>query len=127
MGTPTSQPTPVAAGLGEVLLCACVTRAFPRSGWKGSIVVLSLVIGSPLLLTGQLQDQASTRSPHGNLSVPCQACHTNMSWKPIRAAPDFDHNKTSYPLRGMHASLAPVLSAIASWFLPSRNRSPALA
>lgn len=51
------------------------------------------------------QDRASTRSPHGSLNVACQTCHTSLSWKPIRAVTDFDHNKTGYPLRGMHASV----------------------
>lgn len=69
--------------------------------------VLMLTLLAPLILGGQpTQDKGSTRSPHGALSVPCQTCHTSLSWKPIRAVPDFDHNKTAYPLRGMHASVA---------------------
>jgi hypothetical protein len=44
----------------------------------------------------------ATRSPHGALSIPCENCHTATAWKPIRATPEFDHNKTKYPLRGMH-------------------------
>ncbi len=47
------------------------------------------------------QDQAK-RSPHGPLNVPCENCHTASGWRPIKAAPEFDHNKTAYPLRGMH-------------------------
>jgi hypothetical protein len=43
-----------------------------------------------------------TRNPHGPIKAACQTCHTNTSWKPIRPFPDFNHNKTSYPLRGMH-------------------------
>jgi len=71
------------------------------------MVVLILTLLAPLLMGGQTaQDRASTRSPHGTLNVPCQSCHTNLSWKPIRAVPDFDHNKTAYPLRGMHAKVA---------------------
>jgi hypothetical protein len=52
------------------------------------------------------QSSEGTRSPHGNLSVPCQNCHTANAWKPIRAVPEFDHNQTKYPLRGMHTSVA---------------------
>jgi hypothetical protein len=52
------------------------------------------------------QNRASTRSPHGTFNVACQSCHTSMSWKPVRAVPDFDHSKTPYPLRGMHAKVA---------------------
>ena len=63
---------------------------------------------SSLVCVGQRQPQerASTRSPHGTLNLPCQSCHTSLSWKPIRSAPDFNHEKTAYPLRGMHAKVA---------------------
>jgi hypothetical protein len=44
----------------------------------------------------------STRNPHGALNIACENCHTSLSWKPIRSIPEFDHDKTSYPLRGMH-------------------------
>ena len=44
----------------------------------------------------------TTRSPHGPLAIPCENCHTATGWRPIRAVPEFDHNKTRYPLRGMH-------------------------
>lgn len=44
----------------------------------------------------------TTRNPHGPLTIPCENCHTAAAWRPIRAVPEFDHNKTSYPLRGMH-------------------------
>lgn len=48
----------------------------------------------------------TTRSPHGALSIPCQNCHTFSGWKPIRSVPEFDHNKTRYPLRGLHKKVA---------------------
>jgi hypothetical protein len=43
-----------------------------------------------------------TRNPHGALNIPCENCHTSLSWKPIRSIPEFDHDRTRYPLRGMH-------------------------
>jgi NMD protein affecting ribosome stability and mRNA decay len=43
-----------------------------------------------------------TRNPHGALNIPCENCHTSLSWKPIRSIPEFEHDKTRYPLRGMH-------------------------
>jgi predicted CXXCH cytochrome family protein len=46
--------------------------------------------------------QAKVTNPHGPLSIPCQNCHTYTSWKPIRAIPEFNHDATGYPLRGMH-------------------------
>jgi hypothetical protein len=42
------------------------------------------------------------QNPHGPLNLPCENCHTSTSWKPIRSIPEFDHDKTRYPLRGMH-------------------------
>ena len=44
-----------------------------------------------------------TQNPHGpRLNIPCENCHTSLSWKPIRSIPEFDHDKTHYPLQGMH-------------------------
>ena len=51
-------------------------------------------------------DKKSSRNPHGSLNIPCENCHTNTSWKPIRGVPEFDHNRTHYPLRGMHEKVA---------------------
>ena len=47
----------------------------------------------------------TTRNPHGPLTIPCENCHTAAGWRPIRAVPEFDHNKTSYPLRGLHENV----------------------
>jgi hypothetical protein len=54
----------------------------------------------------QAQPAQSTHSPHGNLNIACQNCHTVYGWKPIRAVPEFDHNTTKYPLRGLHEGVA---------------------
>jgi len=54
----------------------------------------------------QAQSPSTTRSPHGPLTVPCQNCHTLDGWKPIRAVPEFDHNTTRFPLRGLHQAVA---------------------
>jgi len=72
--------------------------------------VLNLIAVMLLAFSGspgrpQSQAYAATHSPHGNLNVPCQNCHTASAWKPIRAVPEFDHNQTRYPLRGMHQSV----------------------
>ncbi len=58
-----------------------------------------------MLAAQSSKPRASVRSPHGNLNIPCENCHTFTAWKPIRNMPDFDHNQTKYPLRGMHASV----------------------
>ena len=55
------------------------------------------------------QDSAassSVDSPHGPMQVACESCHTASAWKPIRSKPDFNHNKTSYPLRGLHSGVS---------------------
>ena len=67
-------------------------------------LVLLLAVASSGIF-GRAQESAGTHSPHGNLSTPCQNCHTASAWKPIRAVPEFDHNQTRYPLRGMHQSV----------------------
>ena len=77
----------------------------------GSTILLNLVIALAILpggklAAGQSQSSANSRSPHGSLSVPCQNCHTLSGWKPIRAVPEFDHNTTKYPLRGMHEGVS---------------------
>lgn len=43
-----------------------------------------------------------TPNPHGDLSIPCENCHSAESWAPIRAVIEFDHDRTQYPLRGGH-------------------------
>jgi hypothetical protein len=40
------------------------------------------------------------------MQVACENCHTSSAWKLIRSKPEFDHGKTGYPLRGMHAGVA---------------------
>ncbi len=50
--------------------------------------------------------EAKVGNPHGPLSIPCQNCHTYTSWKPIRSNPEFNHDQTGYPLRGMHEKVA---------------------
>ena len=65
-----------------------------------ALFLLSAPVASPM-------DQGkTTRSPHGPLNIQCQNCHTFSGWKPIRNVPEFDHNKTRYPLRGMHKNVA---------------------
>src|SRR5579884_4220945 len=73
----------------------------------GARVVLKTISVFLLAFAGHAWAQDSvSRSPHGTLTVPCQNCHTANAWKPIRAVPEFDHNQTKYPLRGMHATVA---------------------
>ena len=63
---------------------------------------LSLFIWQPAAPARPEPQRETTRSPHGPLQIPCEDCHTASGWRPIKAVPEFDHNKTKYPLRGMH-------------------------
>jgi len=65
------------------------------------LVVLAFVVVAKNLAQPQSYKK-SGRNPHGPITIPCEDCHTNTSWKPIRGVPEFDHNRTRYPLRGMH-------------------------
>ncbi len=72
--------------------------------FAGLAVSLLLLLG--WLASGSSQSATGSHSPHGNLNVPCQNCHTAEGWKPIRAVPEFNHNQTRYPLRGLHQNVA---------------------
>jgi len=65
-----------------------------------TIVYGALLILSPAVLAGQER----TRSPHGELSVACSACHQPDSWTALRQRGGFDHARTGMPLTGAHAS-----------------------
>ena len=67
------------------------------------VVLLAAVCG---VQAQQAPAPETTRSPHGKLATPCQNCHTFTGWKPIRSVPEFNHNTTRYPLRGMHKNVA---------------------
>ena len=68
----------------------------------GFLCWLMLLAGPGASLAFPAPQRQTTRSPHGPLAIPCENCHTAAGWRPIRAVPEFDHNKTAYPLRGMH-------------------------
>src|ERR1700674_504381 len=66
-------------------------------------LLLMLAVGHALAMSQERPaPRPTTRNPHGNIAIPCENCHTFTSWKPIRRVPEFSHNTTSYPLRGMH-------------------------
>ncbi|HYK89030.1 MAG TPA: hypothetical protein VE398_09680 [Acidobacteriota bacterium] len=80
-----------------------VIRWAERSAWLILPVLVFLALTCPAAIAQN--EPGRTRSPHGQLRIACQNCHTATSWKPIRPAPDFNHNETSYPLRGMHVGV----------------------
>ncbi len=65
-------------------------------------LALGLLLGVSVPLSAQ-----GVRNPHGPLAIPCENCHTTTSWSPLRAQPEFDHNReTKFPLRGLHQNVA---------------------
>ena len=68
--------------------------------------LLGMLLPLPLGQQSQAIPRAQIQSPHGNLNMPCENCHTFTSWRPIRSIPEFNHDKTRYPLRGMHANVS---------------------
>ena len=76
------------------------------STFARNLLLSILLLATGIAASGQSQTYANTRSPHGNLNIPCQNCHTSTGWKPIRGIPEFDHNLTKFALRGMHVGVA---------------------
>lgn len=70
------------------------------SGLAAHFVIAWMLLPMPGSQTAR--PAQSTHSPHGNLTLPCESCHTEAGWTPIRAIPEFDHNQTKFPLRGLH-------------------------
>lgn len=45
-------------------------------------------------------------NPHGDISIPCEACHTPDAWTPLRTQIDFDHSaQTQFVMTGKHTQL----------------------
>jgi hypothetical protein len=70
------------------------------------LLITSLLSPLPAAQQQSAIPRAVTGNPHGNLNMACETCHTATAWKPIRSIPEFDHNKTRFPLRGMHENVA---------------------
>ena len=70
------------------------------------IAIAALWLMCSARVPGHASTTVGTHSPHGPLNIPCQNCHTFSGWKPIRSMPEFNHDQTRYPLRGMHQNVA---------------------
>jgi mRNA-degrading endonuclease YafQ of YafQ-DinJ toxin-antitoxin module len=61
-------------------------------------------------------------NPHGDISIPCEACHTPDAWTPLREDIDFDHSEqTRFAMTGKHT-----LAECASCHLELRFDQPDL-
>jgi hypothetical protein len=49
-----------------------------------------------------LADTPFVKIPHKAFEIPCEACHTTDSWKPLKKNIEFDHGRTGFILRGTH-------------------------
>jgi hypothetical protein len=81
----------------------CLIRAIMAIRVPCTVVAVLLAV-AVILPKSVLSQGGKTRgrNPHGVIVIPCEDCHTATSWKPIRGIPEFDHNRTRFPLRGMH-------------------------
>src|ERR1039458_8109826 len=78
----------------------------PRSKIKRRLPVVLLTAALIGGLAQQNMQRGPVRSPHGSLNIACGNCHTSIGWQPLRAVPEFDHNReTTYPLKGMHTKV----------------------
>ncbi len=60
---------------------------------KHTVTALTLFLG--LLALGQ-------SSPHGELAITCEQCHTTQDWINLQDPPAFDHQQTSFKLMAAH-------------------------
>ena len=73
------------------------------------LFVFEFLFGALLLLGHSAvthAQESATPNPHGPLLIPCENCHTAAGWSPIRGNPDFNHNRTKFPLTGGHEKVA---------------------
>jgi hypothetical protein len=72
---------------------------------KQTIRSLSGAMALTLLLAATTTEAFAQESPHGNIKVPCEMCHTATSWTTMRVPSGFDHGSTAFPLAGQHAAV----------------------
>ena len=78
-------------GGGPPSAAAPSLRAGAAVAW---IVALLGALGAPAL---------AQQSPHGEMKITCNECHTTADWKVVRKNVRFDHSATGFPLLGVHA------------------------
>ncbi len=76
-----------------------------RAIWLAQFVLIfQVALCAPLLAQNDANEPV--QSPHGPLNLSCDKCHVPNAWMLVRKKPEFDHNKTGFPLRGMHVGIA---------------------
>lgn len=61
--------------------------------------VIAVVILAAMLYAGS----SAQTSPHGQISIACEDCHTALSWNELANPMRFDHASTGFKLQGQHA------------------------
>jgi hypothetical protein len=64
--------------------------------------VLAGLVAALAGLTSAAVGAQGTANPHGELSIDCQACHTEAGWTPLKEPLEFDHATTGFPLEAAH-------------------------
>src|ERR1019366_6240173 len=80
----------------------------PKTKRRLPVALLTALLTTALIggLAQKNMQRGPVRSPHGSLNIACGNCHTSIGWKPLRAVPEFNHNReTTYPLKGMHTKV----------------------
>lgn len=82
-------------------------RALSTNRRYAATIVLGGLSGMLSWILGQDMQRGPVSNPHGPLKLACGNCHTSVSWAPLRASLEFDHNReTRYPLLGLHKKVA---------------------
>lgn len=74
--------------------------------WPALLLIMCVAGAAFHAFLRSLPGQERTTNPHGTIQIPCEECHTPEGWKPMKSATDFDHQKTKFPLRGLHVRVS---------------------
>ncbi|WP_412061609.1 hypothetical protein [Rubrivirga sp. IMCC45206] len=80
-----------------------------RLRWIAAALLLAVAGGTATAqterpLSAHPASLATSASPHGDIDLTCETCHTADGWRPLRPDPAFDHARdTGQPLEASHA------------------------
>ena len=77
-----------------------------RRSIRCSLPVLPVLAVAWLALSSLSAAQTPTTSPHRNVELACDRCHTTEAWSTIKNDSGFDHAQTSFALTGRHANVS---------------------
>ncbi len=67
----------------------------------GGLMVAGMVMGIHLVAVAEV----GFESPHSDLGLACERCHSSSAWSPLRIGAEFDHRRFGFSLSGAHARL----------------------